>query len=222
MTSTQTYLQLYQAKLGLSPDNILGPKTGHAMMEDLGITDKLLFCLAMGQAQHESGEWVNFRENLNYSEKSLLTGPFRRYYEDKPALAKAHARNPVKIGNYVYANRNGNRGEESGDGYFYRGIFALQLTGANNIKPFLVELGHPEGMDPDKLVDDGRAYFKAIFFWFDKNNADILCKSPTITTVNNVGKKVNRGNTKSTTPLALHNDERVAYTLKLFKVMGVR
>lgn len=214
------YLKAYQQKLGLVPDAVLGPKTAAAMMDDLGVTDKLLFAHAMGQAMHESGLWTNFRENLNYSEAGLLN-VFRKYYAGRAGLAKKHARNSVVIGNYVYANRNGNGDEASGDGYKYRGIFGLQLTGKGNIVPFLVSMGYPADTDPDMLEDDAKAYFVAIFYWFKKNGADKLCTSTSSSCMTAVGKKVNRGNTLAKTPPALHNDERIAYTKQVIRALGL-
>lgn len=210
------YLQKYQKLLGLEPDGILGKDTAAAMMKDLGITDKLLFAHAMGQAQHESGNWVHFRENLNYDTKGLLKY-FGKYYNLD--LATAHSRKPVIIGNHVYANRLGNGPESSGDGYKNRGIFALQLTGANNIKRFLKSIGLPEDTDPDSLKEDVRTYFKAIFFWFKDNDAEKYCTDTALSTIDRVGKKVNRGNTLEKTPLAFNNEERRKYTKNMFKAL---
>jgi putative chitinase len=210
------YLQRYQQLLGLNPDGVIGPNTASAMMKDLGITNKLLFAHAMGQAQHESANWTFFRENLNYSYDKLLK-IFKKYY-DSP-LAQAHANKPVLIGNHVYANRLGNGPESSGDGYRNRGIFGLQLTGATNIKKFFKSIGVPENTDPDSLKDDVRAYFKAIFFWFKDNDAERYCTDTSLSTIDKVGKKVNRGNVLSTTPLALNNKERRKYTLNMFKAL---
>lgn len=214
------YLVEYQRQLGLTPDGAIGPKTTRAIMEDLGITDKLLFAHAMGQAMHESGLWTNFRENMNYGEAGLLN-IFGKYYKPHPGLAEKHAHNPQKIANYVYANRNGNGDEESGDGYKYRGIFGLQLTGRANIVPFLVSIGLPSDTDPDALKNDYKAYFQAIFYWFKKNGADKLCTGTSNACIDAVGKKVNRGNVLPKTPLAINNAERREYTKAMFKSVGL-
>jgi putative chitinase len=220
------YLQKYQQQLGLVPDGIIGKKTAAAMMEDLGVSKKLLFAHAMGQAMHESGLWTNFRENMNYGEAGLLN-IFEKYYKPFPAknghpsLASLHSHKPQKIANYVYANRNGNGDEDSGDGYFYRGIFGLQLTGRANIVPFLVSIGLPPDTDPDTLRDDPKAYFQAIFYWFKHNDAEKLCTSPTRACIDKVGKKVNRGNILPDTKLALNNGERREYTLKILNSLGL-
>lgn len=210
------YLQKYQQLLGLTPDGIIGPNTANAIMKDLGITNKLLFAHAMGQAQHESANWTFFRENLNYDAKGLLR-VFGKYYD--PPLAEAHSRKPILIGNHVYANRLGNRDAASGDGFRYRGVFGLQLTGADNIKRFFRSIGLPDNTDPDSLKDDVRTYFKAIFFWFKDNDAEKYCTDTSLSTIDKVGKKTNRGNVLSKTPLALNNEERRKYTLNMFRAL---
>lgn len=213
------YLQRYQQKLGLEPDGILGPKTAAAMMRDLGITDKLFFAHLMGQMAHESGLYQNFRENMNYSEAGLLN-IFRRFYKNKPGLAKRHANKPKLIGNFVYAQRMGNGDEASGDGYKYRGAFGLQLTGKNNFLAFFEYAGLPPDTDPDSLQDDPKMYFLAGKFWFEANGADNLCTSTTDACILRVSRKVNLGN-ENHTGLPNGLDDRYERTRAAFKAVGL-
>jgi putative chitinase len=214
------YLRDYQRQLGLAPDGILGKVTAKAMMVDLGITNKVLFALVMGQAMHESRQWKDFRENLSYGETGLLAN-FPTYYGHRPLLVKEHARKPEKIANYVYANRNGNGDEASGDGWKYRGTFSLQLTGKTNLTEFFQSIGLPIDTDPDSLKDNAKVYFQAAFFWFYKNDAVKLCTSTGDFCIDTVGKKVNRGNALLTTPLALNNKERRLFTKQIIKAVGL-
>ena len=214
------YLQKYQQQLGLTPDGIMGPNTAKAMMDDLGITDKLLFACVMGQAMHESGLWTNFRENMNYNVAGLLN-IFGEYYKDHPGLAERHERKPEVIGNYVYANRNGNGDEASGDGYYYRGAFGLQTTGKANFLELFEFCGLPADTNPDDLEGNPKVYFQSAFFWFKKNNAEKLCCGTTDKHITDIGKKVNRGNAKPTTKPAHPNEERIAYTRKMLKAVGL-
>lgn len=69
------------------------------------------------------------RENLNYSSKGLTTY-FSKYFSLETANQFAY--NPEKIANRVYANRMGNGGELSGDGWKYRGAGFIQNTGKSN------------------------------------------------------------------------------------------
>ena len=84
-------------------------------------------------------------------------------------MADAYARQPEKIANRVYANRMGNRGEASGDGWKYRGRGLIQLTGRNNYKAFAEWVGDERIMDEPDLVSSEYAVHSAVFFW-DRHN----------------------------------------------------
>jgi len=206
------YLQKYQEHLGLAPDGIMGPNTANAMMADLGVTDKLLFAHVLGQVAHESGLYTHFRENLNYNEAGLLN-IFSKYYKPNPSLAALHARKPELIANHVYANRMGNGDEASGDGWRYRGIFGLQLTGKTNITKFLDSIGLPADTDLDSLKDNPKVYFQAAFYWFNENAVDKKCVDTSDSCILTVTKRVNGG----TNGL----DDRKVQTKKVFKALGL-
>lgn len=83
----------------------------------------------LAQVGHESAGLSRVVENLNYSADGLLaTWPSRFSSADATALA----RKPEAIANRVYANRMGNGGPESGDGWRYRGRGPIQITGRVN------------------------------------------------------------------------------------------
>ena len=78
------------------------------------------------------------RENMNYSTRRL-----KQVFQTMrlhPHLAEQHGRNykhkanQAAIANIVYANRLGNRGIGSHDGWRYRGAGVLQSTGRYNIR----------------------------------------------------------------------------------------
>lgn len=83
----------------------------------------------LAQIGHESNLLTATAENLNYSAERLLQ-IFPAHFN--PATAAAYARRPVAIANRVYASRNGNGPEGSGDGWRYRGQCPIQLTFKNN------------------------------------------------------------------------------------------
>jgi putative chitinase len=211
------YLQLYQQKLGLVPDGVVGKKTAAAMMADLGLSDKLFFAHLMGQVKLESGGFVHFRENMNYNAAGLLN-IFRKYYVNNPKLAEQHARKPELIANHVYANRMGNGNPASGDGWKYRGIFGLQLTGKTNIQRFLASIGLPLDTDLDALKGDPKVYFQAAVFWFRDNKADKLCTGLSDACILEVGRKVNIGNIH-TTALPHAWEKRRDYTREMLKAV---
>lgn len=141
---------------------------------DINNTKRMAMFLA--QIGHESQNFTRIRENLNYSAERLRV-VFKKYFcsvdkkQDDLLLAKAldYARNPEKIANYVYANRMGNGPEESGDGYKYRGLGYIQLTGKENQLTMAKQLN----MSLDKFIEyastmDG-AVHTACVFWNDKN-----------------------------------------------------
>jgi putative chitinase len=204
------YLVEYQKLLGLTADGVMGPNTAKAIMADLGITDKLLFAHMMGQVAHESGLYKNARENLNYNAAGLLN-IFKKYYTQD--LAKKHERKPEMIANHVYANRMGNGDEASGDGWKYRGIFGLQLTGKDNIQAFISYLGLPINTAPDSLLDNPKNYFLAGLYWFTKNCVDKLCRDTSDACILGVTKRVNGG----TNGL----EDRKVQTHKMFKALGL-
>jgi putative chitinase len=127
--------------------------------------------------------------------------------------AKAYARQPEKIANRVYANRMGNGDEASGDGWKYRGIFGLQLTGKTNITKFMKSIGLSESTDPNTLLDDPRLYFLAGLFWFKDNGVDKICTDKSDACIMKVTKRVNGGT---------HGlGDRAVKTTKMFTLLGI-
>lgn len=115
------------------------------------------------QVLHESGFLRFTVENLNYS-STALQRVFGKYFRSK-AEADAYAGQPEKIANRVYANRMGNRGESSGDGWKYRGRGLIQLTGRNNYKAFAEWIGDGRVVDDPDVVASEYAVHSAVFFW---------------------------------------------------------
>ena len=93
------------------------------------IDTKLRIAAFLAQCAHESSEFTALAENLNYSASRLIQVFGKRVSVE---TAERIAGRPEAIGNYLYANRNGNGPEASGDGYRYRGRGAIQLTGRSN------------------------------------------------------------------------------------------
>jgi putative chitinase len=83
----------------------------------------------LAQIGYESVALTALVENLNYSANALMA-TFGSLFS--AARAQEYARRPEAIANYVYASRNGNGPESSGDGWTYRGRGPIQLTGRRN------------------------------------------------------------------------------------------
>jgi len=117
----------------------------------------------IGQASHESGNFKLLEENLNYKAVTLMRIWPKRF----PTLEKAneYAGNPKKIANSVYSSRMGNRDENSGDGYRFRGRGCIQLTGHANYFHASKALGVDFVMDPDLVGTPKYAALTAGWFW---------------------------------------------------------
>jgi len=123
---------------GHIPDAVLLQIPDTVAKFDLGTPLRLAHFLA--QCGHESAGFKAVVENLNYGAKGLQS-IFKKYF---PTEAKAleYERKPEKIANLVYANRMSNGDEASGDGWRFRGMGYIQLTGRANYTAF------------NKFVDD--------------------------------------------------------------------
>lgn len=129
-----------------------------------GIADsKLRLAHFFSQVLHESGCMRYDMENLNYSAKALRS-VFGKYFKTK-RQAETYARQPERIANRVYANRMGNGGEGSGDGWKYRGRGLIQLTGKNNYKAFARWIGNDQVLKDPDLVASEYAVQSAVYYW---------------------------------------------------------
>lgn len=119
----------------------------------------------LAQIAHESNDLSQWSENLNYSSQGLrATWPTRFESPDK---ARALARNPEAIANYVYANRLGNGNEASGDGWKYRGRGPIQLTGRDNYREYGRMLSVDLEVSPDLVATPEVGFRVAGKFWVE-------------------------------------------------------
>lgn len=140
----------------------------------------------LSQAGHESIGFSTYLENMNYSE-SQLKKVFRKYFQDVPA--KDYARQPEKIASYVYANRMGNGGPETMDGWRFRGHGFIQLTGRDNHEDF----ARYKGMSVDESLEYLQTLKGALeaSCWFWKTRG--LNQLADTKSVRNMTKRVNGG-----------------------------
>lgn len=158
------------------------------MLPKYGIADsKVRLAHFFAQILHESGCMRFDTENLNYSSDALRR-VFGKYFRTQQE-ADAYARKPEKIANRVYANRNGNGNEESGDGWKYRGRGLIQLTGKDNYRAFAEWIGDPRILDDPDLVCTEYAVHSAVFYW-DRNGLNQLADSDDVVAVT---RRVNGG-----------------------------
>ena len=129
---------------------------------NLGINNDFRRAMLVGQCGHESAHFKHRFENLNYSGDGLWR-VFKRHFKSKEEAAGFH-RQPERIANRVYSDRNGNGSESSGDGWRYRGRGYLQLTGKANYKTYGKLLDIDLVSDPDKAADPAICWLIAAQF----------------------------------------------------------
>lgn len=183
-----TAIATLQTKIGVTADGQLGPTTLKTAQLYFKLT-KPQMAHFMGQCAHESGIFTVFSENLNYSAAGLLS-TFGKYFNQ--ATATQFARQPEKIANHVYANRNGNGDEKSGDGWKFRGRGAIQLTFLSNYQLFADSIHDQSIMTNPDQVADKYAFESAIWF-FTHNNLWSSCNTVDDASILAVTKRVNGG-----------------------------
>jgi putative chitinase len=129
------------------------------------ITTKERIASFLAQVGHESGDLNIVQENLNYSADGLRR-VFSKYFPDDRTAAR-YARQPKWIASRVYANRMGNGGEQSQEGWKYRGRGLIQVTGKNNYTRCSDYLFGDDRLleDPDLLLTQNNALLSACWFW---------------------------------------------------------
>jgi len=133
------------------------------------INTPLRRAMFFAQLDHESN-LKPISENLNYSKEGLLR-TFKKYFNE--TTAASYAGKPKEIANRVYANRNGNGSEASGDGYKFRGRGFIQLTGKSNYKALSDKTKTDYVNNPELLLTEADALISALWFW-QKNSLNLL------------------------------------------------
>jgi len=183
-------LKMLQETCGVTPDGAFGPNTARAIAKHYDLTPKRGAHL-LGQAAHESGNFMVSEENLNYRASTMCRVWPSRFKSE--ADAEPYSRNPEKLANKVYADRMGNGPESSGDGWKNRGRGFLQTTGAINIKQFAEHIGRDSLVDnPDPIANE-LAFESAIFF-FEKNGLFVMAdKGISDSVIKSITRRINGG-----------------------------
>ena len=122
----------------------------------------------VSQCAHESGGFVHVEENLYYTtaERVRSMWPSRL---SSLGDAATFLRNPQALANRVYAGRNGNGDEASGDGWKYRGRGLLQLTGRAKYQAAQAALDQPYIAQPELVAQPLHAALTAAWFFVAAN-----------------------------------------------------
>lgn len=134
------------------------------VMAQYAITTPLRKAAFVAQMAHESVRFRRLEENLNYTSAGRIQAVWPSKF---PSVESAipYVRNPGALANYVYANRNGNGSEASGDGWRYRGRGLPQLTGLDNYFAFGSDIGEPIVSHPDLVAHPPYACLAAGWLW---------------------------------------------------------
>lgn len=170
-------------------------------LERFGINTRRRLAHFLAQVAHESGGFTRKRENLNYTPAAILvtfnTPKVKRF---TPAQAELHGRtathaaNQPAIANIAYANRMGNRGPESGDGWRTRGAGWMQITGTANHNAVADFFGLSRDTIGAWLSTDMGAALGAGWFWH-VNNVNRFADLDDVDGVSdcvNIGRKTER------------------------------
>lgn len=122
----------------------------------------------VAQCAHESRLFTVLEENLFYRTPERICAIFRSTVPTL-AIAQTLAGNPQQLANHVYANRNGNGDEASGDGWRYRGRGLIQLTGRKNYTRAAQDLDRDYVATPDLVLQPADACLSAAWFWHAGN-----------------------------------------------------
>lgn len=117
--------------------------------KQMGLTAVNDLASFLGQVQVETGNWAAATENFMYNDPKRIYKVFTSNFPS-PQHAVPYVGNQVALANRALANKNGNGGESTGDGWKYRGRGFIHLTG----KELYAQAGagvHPE--NPNIYVD---------------------------------------------------------------------
>jgi putative chitinase len=151
------------------------------VMRSNGLTTAKRVAHFMAQIEHESGLKL-VRENLFYTTPERVAQMFRSPFDldkdrkidpEEIEFAKQYLKNPVKLANYVYSNRNGNGSEASGDGYKYRAGGYIGTTGKAQYQALTNATGIDFVSNPDLILEEANAMISALYFW-KKNKLNAL------------------------------------------------
>lgn len=130
----------------------------------MGIDNTRRMAAFVGQCAHESRGFTRVEERLHYTNAGRLVEVYGSRVGGAAGAAKL-LRNARGLANRVYAFRNGNLDEESGDGWRFRGRGLLQLTGRGNYMAAELALDEPYTEAPDMLLQPEHAALSAAWFF---------------------------------------------------------
>lgn len=183
-------------------------------MKRFGINTPVRAAYFLAQLGHESLSLSRTEESLSYSRERLLE-VFGKYVT--PAEAASFVHQPAKLGNRVYARRNGNGSEASGDGYLFRGRGPMMHTGRGNYRSIGQLIGQLLEDQPSLLIEPEIGAMAAAAFWH-VNGLNTYADQRDVLAVSRI---INLGNVRSrATPNGMA--DRTARTSRALAALGAR
>lgn len=127
----------------------------------------------LGQAFHESANLSVYTENLNYSADALI----KSFSRSRISMEDAHRygrqvgkpADQEAIANTVYGGTWGKRNlgnTQPNDGWHFRGVGPIQLTGRANITAFARWYGNPLLVNNPQVIAQDRTVGAAALIWY--------------------------------------------------------
>lgn len=164
------------------------------LLNSFYINTKLRYDHFMAQIEHESGLKL-VRENMYYKTIEGLRETFKSPFAGKSdSFVRQYLRNPEKCANYVYANRNGNGSEASGDGWKYRAGGYIGVTGRGNYLVLSKDTGIDFVGNPDLMLEEVNSLISALWYWKNHNLNAYADKDDleSISDIINIGSKTKK------------------------------
>ena len=179
------HIKRFQSKNGLKVNGIVNKETALKIGEKLSLDRKELINF-LGQIDAITSFEAK-RENTNFS-KIKLKKEYSDLFDDR--RIKMYLEKPQAIANRCYANKYGNRGEDSGDGYNFRGNGFFKLKG----RDFHVEFSKFVGVDcvenTDLIIDE--YLFENAKYFFEKHKLWDSMREVSIEKISQTTEKLNK------------------------------
>lgn len=219
------HIRNFQQINNLTPvSGVIGPITLRKLAEVLKINRREHLAHFLGQAHHETGGFMNGRENMDYSVNGLLNtfGRHRISELDARRFGRTNnqSANQRMIANTIYGGEWGKRNlgnTKQDDGWLFRGNGSIQLTGRANHQSFSNRVNDQSIMtNPDLVIE--KYYFESGKFFFDRNNLWRFCDNVNDQAILTLSRAVNIGNANTPTmPKGLA--DRIKQTNRYFKML---
>ena len=135
-----------------------------APMQAAAITTPRRIAGFIGQCAVESDGFTRTAENLRYSHAARICAVWPSRFPSTDAAA-AYVDAPEPLANCVYANRMGNGPPASGDGWRFRGLGLIQITGRVEYTAFAHAVGRTVDAAAAWAATPEGAASSATWFW---------------------------------------------------------